>query len=51
MSADGALLEVDGVDAYYGESHILHSLGMYVEEGEICALLGRNGAGKTTTVR
>jgi branched-chain amino acid transport system ATP-binding protein len=46
-----SLLEVDGVDAYYGESHILHSLGMYVEEGEICALLGRNGAGKTTTVR
>jgi branched-chain amino acid transport system ATP-binding protein len=45
------LLEIDGVDAYYGESHILRNLTMTVEEGEICALLGRNGAGKTTTVR
>ena len=51
MSADGALLEVDGVDAYYGESHILRDLSLSVESGEICALLGRNGAGKTTTVR
>jgi branched-chain amino acid transport system ATP-binding protein len=46
-----SLLEIDDVDAYYGESHILRSLGMNVEDGEICALLGRNGAGKTTTVR
>jgi branched-chain amino acid transport system ATP-binding protein len=45
------LLSVDGVDAYYGESHILRGLTMGVESGEICALLGRNGAGKTTTVR
>ena len=47
----GRLLEVDGVDAYYGESHILRDLSLHVEEGEICALLGRNGAGKTTTLR
>jgi len=46
-----SLLEIDGVDAYYGESHILRGLEMHVDEGEICALLGRNGAGKTTTVR
>ena len=49
--ADGALLDVDSIDAYYGESHILQGLSMQVEEGEICALLGRNGAGKTTTLR
>jgi branched-chain amino acid transport system ATP-binding protein len=46
-----SLLEVDSVDAYYGESHILRDLTLDVEEGEICALLGRNGAGKTTTLR
>ena len=46
-----SLLEIDAVDAYYGESHILRELSLQVEEGEICALLGRNGAGKTTTLR
>lgn len=46
-----SLLELDGVDAYYGQSHILRDLSMRVEEGEVCALLGRNGAGKTTTLR
>ena len=46
-----SLLEIDGVDAYYGESHILRDLSMHVEDGEICTLLGRNGAGKTTTLR
>ncbi|MFB6107844.1 MAG: ABC transporter ATP-binding protein [Haloplanus sp.] len=50
MSAEG-LLRLDGVDAYYGQSHILWDVSMRVEEGEICALLGRNGAGKTTTLR
>jgi len=45
------LLSVEGVDAYYGQSHILRDLSMRVEEGEICALLGRNGAGKSTTLR
>jgi branched-chain amino acid transport system ATP-binding protein len=46
-----SLLEINGIDAYYGESHILRNLEMSVEEGEVCALLGRNGAGKTTTLR
>ena len=46
-----ALLSVESVDAYYGNSHILRDLSMRVREGEICALLGRNGAGKTTTLR
>ena len=46
-----SLLELDGVDAYYGQSHILRDLSMRVDEGEVCALLGRNGAGKTTTLR
>ncbi|WP_254822088.1 ABC transporter ATP-binding protein [Haloglomus halophilum] len=46
-----SLLELDDVDAYYDESHILRDLSLSVEEGEICALLGRNGAGKTTTLR
>ena len=46
-----SLLDVDAIDAYYDESHILRDLSITVEEGEICALLGRNGAGKTTTLR
>ncbi|ELZ26656.1 putative branched-chain amino acids ABC transporter ATP-binding protein [Halogeometricum pallidum JCM 14848] len=46
-----SLLDLSNVDAYYGESHILRDVTMSVEEGEICALLGRNGAGKTTTLR
>lgn len=46
-----ALLEVDGIHTYYGDSHVLHDVSLDVEEGEIVSLLGRNGAGKTTTVR
>ncbi|WP_348613714.1 ABC transporter ATP-binding protein [Halobaculum rarum] len=45
------MLSVEDVDAYYGQSHILRDLSLHVEEGEVCALLGRNGAGKTTTLR
>jgi branched-chain amino acid transport system ATP-binding protein len=44
------LLEVDAVNAYYGESHILFDLSLHVDEGEVVALLGRNGSGKTTTL-
>ncbi|QAU11935.1 ABC transporter ATP-binding protein [Halorubrum sp. BOL3-1] len=46
-----SLLELEGVNSYYGESHILRDVTMDVEEGQIIALLGRNGAGKTTTLR
>ncbi|WP_424005704.1 ABC transporter ATP-binding protein (plasmid) [Haloarcula salina] len=45
------VLEVDGVNTYYGPSHVLHDVSLDVEEGEIVALIGRNGAGKTTTLR
>ena len=44
-------LIAEGVQTYYGKSHILHGVSLAVREGEIVALLGRNGAGKTTTLR
>ena len=44
-------LEAEGLQTFYGKSHILHGAGLTVGEGEIVALLGRNGAGKTTTLR
>ena len=46
-----SVLDVEEIDTYYGNSHVLHGLSLAVEEGEIVALLGRNGAGKTTTLR
>jgi branched-chain amino acid transport system ATP-binding protein len=46
-----ATLELDGVNAFYGESHILHGVSLDVRKGEVVTLLGRNGAGKTTTLR
>ena len=45
------MLEVSGLNAWYGESHILHGVDLNVEEGEVVTLLGRNGAGKTTTLK
>jgi branched-chain amino acid transport system ATP-binding protein len=45
------ILQVEGINTYYGLGHILHGLSMSVSEGEVVALLGRNGAGKTTTLR
>jgi branched-chain amino acid transport system ATP-binding protein len=45
------LLKIAGLDAWYGESHILHGVELNVREGEVVTLLGRNGAGRTTTLR
>jgi branched-chain amino acid transport system ATP-binding protein len=45
------VLEVRDLQAYYGQSHILHGVSMDVRAGEIVALVGRNGAGKTTTLK
>jgi branched-chain amino acid transport system ATP-binding protein len=50
-SAPAALLEVKGLMAWYGESHILHGMAFGVGKGELVTLLGRNGAGRTTTLR
>ena len=49
--ADGALLEVRDLHAWYGESHVLHGVDFEVRRGEVVTLLGRNGAGKTTTLK
>jgi len=45
------LLAVRGLEAWYGESHVLHGIELHVGEGEVVTLLGRNGAGKTTTLK
>jgi branched-chain amino acid transport system ATP-binding protein len=45
------LLEITGLNAWYGESHILHGVDLNVRRGEVVTLLGRNGAGRTTTLR
>ncbi|MEX2239395.1 MAG: ABC transporter ATP-binding protein [Burkholderiales bacterium] len=49
--AEAALLRVEGLHAWYGESHILHGVDFEVGRGEVVTLLGRNGAGKTTTLK
>jgi branched-chain amino acid transport system ATP-binding protein len=46
-----ALLELDGVDAFYGRVQALHGVSITCDQGEIVALIGSNGAGKTTTLR
>jgi branched-chain amino acid transport system ATP-binding protein len=46
-----AALEITGLHAWYGESHILHDVKLTVNKGEVVTLLGRNGAGRTTTLR
>jgi branched-chain amino acid transport system ATP-binding protein len=46
-----SLLEVDGLNAYYGDSHILFDVALRVDRNEVVALLGRNGAGKSTTLK
>jgi branched-chain amino acid transport system ATP-binding protein len=49
--ASDALLRVRDLNAWYGESHVLHGVSLDVARGEVVTLLGRNGAGKTTTLR
>jgi branched-chain amino acid transport system ATP-binding protein len=46
-----SLLEVSGLNTYYGDSHILFNVALRVERNEVVALLGRNGAGKSTTLK
>jgi len=45
------MLKVAGLNAWYGESHVLHGVDFEVHRGEVVTLLGRNGAGKTTTLK
>jgi branched-chain amino acid transport system ATP-binding protein len=50
-AATAPLLSVRGLEAWYGESHVLHGIDFDVAPGEVVTLLGRNGAGKTTTLK
>ncbi|MBX3596692.1 MAG: ABC transporter ATP-binding protein [Rhizobiaceae bacterium] len=50
-SKDGPLLNVRGLEAWYGDSQVLHGIDFDVKPGEVVTLLGRNGAGKTTTLK
>jgi branched-chain amino acid transport system ATP-binding protein len=50
-SSNSAALEISNLQAWYGESHILHNVDLVVQPGEVVTLLGRNGAGRTTTMR
>ncbi|MCX7147093.1 MAG: ATP-binding cassette domain-containing protein [Sulfuritalea sp.] len=45
------MLEVADLHAYYGKSHVLHGVNLYVNAGEIVCLLGRNGVGRSTTAK
>jgi branched-chain amino acid transport system ATP-binding protein len=45
------VLKVTSLNAYYGKSHVLHSVQMHIKPGEIVALLGRNGSGRSTTAK
>ena len=49
--ASAAVLSVQNLEAWYGESHLLHGVNFKVNAGEVVTLLGRNGAGKTTTLK
>jgi branched-chain amino acid transport system ATP-binding protein len=50
-AASSLVLAVENLEAWYGESHILHGINFEVRPGEVVTLLGRNGAGKTTTLK
>ncbi|NKB21890.1 MAG: ATP-binding cassette domain-containing protein [Alphaproteobacteria bacterium] len=49
--SDSALLEVDGLNSYYGRAHIIADVALQIRPGEVVALMGRNGAGKSTTMK
>jgi branched-chain amino acid transport system ATP-binding protein len=51
VTAAAPLLELDGVDGFYGRAHVLFDVSLGLGAGEVVALLGRNGAGKTTTFK
>ena len=51
MPEKAALLSVKDLQAWYGESHVLHGVDFEVRPGEVVTLLGRNGVGKTTTLK
>lgn len=51
MSSAQTLLQVEGLNAWYGAAHILHGVSLSVGRGEVVALMGRNGAGKSTTLK
>jgi branched-chain amino acid transport system ATP-binding protein len=50
-SASGPMLNVQNLQSWYGESHILHGVDLEIQKREVVTLLGRNGAGKTTTLK
>jgi branched-chain amino acid transport system ATP-binding protein len=50
-ASGGAMLHIGALEAWYGESHVLHGVNLEIRQGEVVTLLGRNGAGKTSTLR
>src|ERR1700744_3629198 len=50
-TSSAPILSVQNLEAWYGESHILHGINFQVSPGEVVTLLGRNGAGKTSTLK
>ena len=51
MPSTTQLINIENLQAWYGESHILHGVNLTVNKGEVVTLLGRNGSGRTTTLR
>jgi branched-chain amino acid transport system ATP-binding protein len=49
--SDTIALKIEGLNAYYGESHVLHGIDIHVRRGELVTLLGRNGSGRSSTIR
>jgi branched-chain amino acid transport system ATP-binding protein len=45
------ILQLSGLEAFYGRAHILHDIALQARRGEVVVLLGRNGAGKSTTLK